>query len=68
MGTPSEALIQATATVVAARLTTTAMASAAGKPTVMVTQRIDEIFLETYRMIAKAVDRIDVEAFENSVK
>ena len=68
MATPNEALIQATATVVAARLTTTAMANAAGKPTVMGAQRIDEIFLETYRMIAKALDRIDVEAFESSMK
>jgi len=68
MATTNEALIQATATVVAARLTTTAMASAAGKPTVMVAQRIDEIFVETYRMIAKALDRIDVEAFESTIK
>ncbi len=61
---PKELLVQATATVVAARLTTSAMASAAGKPTVMAAQPIDEIFVETYRLIQKALDRIDVGNFD----
>ena len=61
-----ELLVQATATIVAARLTTSAMASAAGKPTVMSAQPIDEIFVETYRLIEKALDRIDLGSFERA--
>jgi hypothetical protein len=61
-----ELLVQATATIVAARLTTSAMASAAGKPTVMAAQPIDEIFVETYRLIEKALDRIGLGAFERA--
>ena len=58
--TSKDVLVQATATIVAARLTTSAMASVAGKPTVIAAQPIDEIFFETYRLIEKALDRIDV--------
>ena len=41
--TPKDALVQATAIIVAARLTTSAMAIAAGRPTVMAAQPIDDI-------------------------
>ena len=41
-------------------------ASAAGKPTVMSAQPIDEIFVETYRLIEKALDRIDLGIFERA--
>jgi|SoiMethySBSTD1v2_1073268.scaffolds.fasta_scaffold533565_1 hypothetical protein len=55
-----DVLVQATASIVAARLTTSAMLSAAGKPTVLAAQPLDDIFFETYRSIEKALDRIDV--------
>ena len=42
------------------------MASAAGKLTVMSAQPIDEIFVETYRLIEKALDRIDLGIFERA--
>jgi hypothetical protein len=61
MSVTNDSLIQATATVVAARLTTSALAIAAGKPTVTGAQRLEDIFVDTFRTIEKALERIEIE-------